>query len=138
MDLFEECIQALGGKVSIFSTQEKKNVITQMITKYPITNWARIDWNNIVNKRVTSLDAIYHDLNELGLIQTYGPSVFILWDEGTLPLLSADIIQVMDVIDDVTAVSFDTFLYASSGGYIVEIYHDGEVTIGWDGNSENH
>jgi hypothetical protein len=48
-----------------------------------------------------------------------------------LPTILSDIVRVTDVIYDVAAVSFDTWVYATSGKYIIEIYHEGEVTIGW-------
>ncbi|WP_438285294.1 CDI toxin immunity protein [Bacillus toyonensis] len=33
-------------------------------------------------------------------------------------------------IDDVTEVSFDTWIYAPHVGYTTELYHDGDIRIG--------
>ena len=37
---------------------------------------------------------------------------------------------IFKVIDDVTAVSFDTWIFSPSTGYVIEIFHDGEVRVG--------
>jgi hypothetical protein len=36
----------------------------------------------------------------------------------------------IEVIDDVTAVSFDTWIFSLASGYVIEIYHEGEVWVG--------
>ncbi|MFB6469029.1 hypothetical protein ACE38V_19945 [Cytobacillus sp. Hz8] len=33
-------------------------------------------------------------------------------------------------IDDVAAVSFDTWIFLLFPGYVIEIFHDGEVRVG--------
>ncbi|BEV38185.1 hypothetical protein BSB_12580 [Bacillus stercoris] len=39
------------------------------------------------------------------------------------------ILTQLNVIDDVTAVGSDTFMFSESG-YVIEFFHDGDVTIG--------
>lgn len=61
---------------------------------------------------------------------SYSNTVYIIWDEATLPIIKTDLHQVLQVIDDVTAVSFDTWIYSPDTGYVIEYYHDGEIRIG--------
>ncbi|MDA1477756.1 CDI toxin immunity protein [Bacillus changyiensis] len=57
----------------------------------------------------------------------YSHIVYISWDEGTLTI---NLDQVLEVIDDVTAVSFDTWIFSPLSRCVIEIFHDGEVKIG--------
>ncbi|MGQ0437679.1 CDI toxin immunity protein, partial [Bacillus sp. B-TM1] len=56
--------------------------------------------------------------------------IYIIWDEASLPIIKTNLHQILQVIDDVTAVSFDTWLYSPNLGYAIEFYHEGEVRIG--------
>ncbi|UYX52452.1 hypothetical protein M3Y14_29355 [Bacillus thuringiensis] len=56
--------------------------------------------------------------------------VYIIWDEASLPIIKTNLHQILQVIDDVTAVSFDTWIYSQDVGYVIEYYHEGEVRIG--------
>jgi hypothetical protein len=60
----------------------------------------------------------------------YHAVVYVIWDEGTLPIIKSDLQKVLEVIDDVIAVSFDTWIFSSELGYVIEIYHEGEVWVG--------
>lgn len=76
---------------------------------------------NTVDEIISFLD---QNMNE------YSNAVYIIWDEGTLPIIQSTLDKVFEVIDDVTAVSFDTWIFSSSTGYVIEIFHDGEVRVG--------
>jgi hypothetical protein len=56
--------------------------------------------------------------------------IYVIWHEGTLPVIQSNLGKVLEVIDDITAVSFDTWIFSSSSGYVIEIFHDGEVRVG--------
>ncbi|WP_237071922.1 hypothetical protein [Priestia flexa] len=61
----------------------------------------------------------------------YSNVVYVIWDEGTLPIIQTTLDKVLKDIDDVTAVSFDTWIFSPSTGYVIEIFHDGEVRVGF-------
>ncbi|MEL4027149.1 hypothetical protein NST89_00625 [Caldifermentibacillus hisashii] len=63
-------------------------------------------------------------------MKEYGKVVYVIWDEGTLPIIQSTLYKVFEVIDDVTAVSFDTWIFSPTLGYVIEIFHDGEVRVG--------
>ncbi|WP_308728038.1 hypothetical protein [Bacillus sp. MYb209] len=60
--------------------------------------------------------------NRYGLHSTI---VYIIWDEASLPIIKTNLHQILQVIDDVTAVSFDTWIYSQDVGYVIEYYHEG-------------
>lgn len=63
-------------------------------------------------------------------LNEYSDIIYVIWDEGTLPIIQSTLDKVFEAIDDVTAVSFDTWIFSPSSGYVIEIFHDGEVKVG--------
>ena len=57
--------------------------------------------------------------------------MYILWDEVSLPAVRTNLVKAIDVVDDVTAVSFDTWIFCSSENYVIEFYHENEIRVGW-------
>lgn len=50
--------------------------------------------------------------------------------ETSLPSLKTDLKTAMTTIDDITAVSFDTWLFNPLAKYVIELHHDDGMTIG--------
>lgn len=131
VSLLDECIVALGENSSILNNNEGNKIFDSFQEEWPITSWGRIDWEKIENKIVIdSIVNIKRDLESFLSLKSLEHSIYILWDEGTLPVLKASLTKTLDVIDDVTAVSFDTWFYCPSLDYVIEFYHEGEITIG--------
>jgi hypothetical protein len=42
----------------------------------------------------------------------YSNAVYVIWDEGTLPIIQTNLDKVFEAIDDVTAVSFDIWIFS--------------------------
>jgi hypothetical protein len=124
MTLLEKCITTLGNATSTLSQEETTTIFDKMTNQFSITSWGRIDWGKVRHKKVSSLDQVAKDVSA-------SDEVFILWDEGSLPALKTTVKNVLQAIDDVTAVSFDTWIYSSKGDYIIEFYHENEIKIGW-------
>jgi|WetSurMetagenome_2_1015567.scaffolds.fasta_scaffold334507_2 hypothetical protein len=126
MTLFEECLVALGNNAVVLSEKETSTIFEQMAKNFPITTYGRIDWPNIKHvKQISSIEEI------LLQIETKNDEVYILWDEASLPALKTNLSIALSVIDDVAAVSFDTWVYNPNTGYIIEFYHENEIAIGW-------
>ncbi|PEK30653.1 hypothetical protein COM05_22645 [Bacillus toyonensis] len=127
--LLEECIEALGAEIEILETNQGKIIVKSFGNVFPITSWGRVDWSNIQN---------YGDLyneDEIRLylqncFGTYSQTVYIIWDNARVPIIKTNLHQVLNVIDDVTAVSFDTWIYSPDVGYVIEYHHDGDIRIG--------
>lgn len=129
MSLFDECIEALGDDVLFFSDHNREQVLSDFESSFPFTEWGRIEWRKVSNHaEVNTVDEIISFLHKTK--KEYSNNVYIIWDEGTLPILYSTLDKVFEVIDDVTAVSFDTWLFSPSSEYVIEIFHDGEIKVG--------
>lgn len=124
MTLFEECLQALGPSSKVVDVQKSQEIFRKFEGTFPITKYARVDWSKIEKKvSISSIPEITENVDE-------NLEVMILWDNARLPVVSSTIKEVISVIDDVTAVSFDTWLFSPQEKIVVEFYHEGQVTLG--------
>ncbi|AQT86320.1 hypothetical protein ERICIV_01725 [Paenibacillus larvae subsp. larvae] len=128
MTLFEECIIALGNDVEILSQAETSYYFDELVKKFPVTSWARIDWNSIsIKKPIEELGEIIIWLNDMNIKNT---KVIILWNHTDSPGISTELRNALNVIDDITAVGSDTFMFCPHNNYVIEFYHEGEITVG--------
>lgn len=126
MTLFEECLVAIGKEAKVLSEKETSKVFDSFTTMFPITTWGRIDWEKVKHrKRITVINCLD------GHIYSSKDDVYILWDEASLPAIKLTLDSVLSVINEITAVSFDTWIYCPINRYVIEFYHDGEINIGW-------
>lgn len=123
MTLFDECIEALGNNAVLLSEEESRNVFQQFQAKYPLNSFLKIKWEDYDNKR------IFKHSNEIITEVKEDISVYIIWDNARLPVLESDLGSVLQVIDDVTAVSFDTWIYNPEKNFLIEFHHDGKITM---------
>lgn len=129
MTLFEECIEALGKDAILLPISERGNLIKLLIERYPLTFYGRIDWDKVDRKfNIGTVNDIKIEMEKLGC--NLDSEVYIIWDEATLPIVKTTLQQAIDSIDDVTAVSFDTWIFCQSIGYVIEFYHEGDITLG--------
>ena len=131
MSLLNECIEAIGDNAVVLSVPETENVFSIFEDMFPITSWARIDWEKINEKvNLVSSNELVLSLNNYFNKKELESHTYILWDEGSLPAMEAKLEQIIKVIDDVTSVSFDTWIFSLEFGYVIEFYHEGDITIG--------
>lgn len=115
---------------SNFIGRRNKKILNESEQRIPFTSWGRIDWERMKEKiEVEDVEEIIQVCKKK--VTNLNTSVFVLWDEGTLPVIKSDLIQCKAVIDDVLAVSFDTWFWSPNQGYVIEFYHEGEITIGF-------
>lgn len=135
MDLFEECIEALGnkGEVTILSEEQSRDVITSFEKSIP---WDysyihyKIDFSQISRKAEIELPEDI--LNELQKNKAdINEQVYVIWSDPTLPVIKTSIKNVISVIYDVLAVSSDTWIFCPKERYVVEYYHEGETYLGF-------
>jgi len=89
MSLLQECIESLDLISPILTKVEEKVVQSKMIKDFPFTQWARVDWDKVNNKRCSSLDKIDVDISDI--VSQFGDDIYIVWSEATLPILSTKI-----------------------------------------------
>lgn len=123
MTLLEECLGLLGKKIEVLSKEETDTIFESMLKIFPTTPWGRIDWNEVNHKRLSSISEIKKYISEK-------KEVYILWDEASLPSIKTSISNLLSYIDNILAVSFDTWLYLPDDKCVIEFYHEGEITFG--------
>ena len=129
MTLFEECIEALGKDAKILPKDVVEKILAKFDNDYPMTSWGRIDWDKVKEKKIiSSIEEIVPALkaekrNPFSL-------VFVIGSDPTIPILESKLDKILDSFDDVEAVSPNTWLYCPSDGWVIEIYHDGNITLG--------
>ena len=129
MSLFDECIEAFNGFVQVVSGEKRELIAKEFERCFPISEWGRIEWERAsAYSTVTTFEEIRSFLNQRK--HPYNENIYVIWDEQTLPILQSTLDHVFKVIDDVTAVSFDTWIFSPSSQYVIEILHDGEVRVG--------
>jgi hypothetical protein len=138
MSLLDECIQSLGKNIKVLSTVETGQIFSMFEDKFAISPWGRIKWEEVDFKiHLESASQIIQSLN-----QYFSPEqierVYILWDESSLPVVEASLHEVINMIDEVTAVSFDTWLFVPNPCYVIEFYHEGDIWMGIKSLTENN
>ncbi|NFP90988.1 hypothetical protein [Clostridium sporogenes] len=126
MTLYEECVEALKDNYTILGNNDKNRILTQLENKFLFTNYGRIDWDRVIKK-----EQVNDNLDIIEELVRNNTKVYIIWDEETLPVIKSDLFTVINAIDDITAVSFDTWIFSADKEFVIEFYHDGEIKIGF-------
>lgn len=121
--LFTECIASLHI-CEIISLEESDVLFEQMKNIFPITNYGRINWKDV--KEPISLD----NISDIYKICNPSKEYYILWDQRDIPCVTCKLETIIECIDDVLAVSFDTWLLSKDKKEVIEFYHEGNVVYG--------
>jgi hypothetical protein len=130
--LFEECLEALGSSTEIIKDDADKNkIFGSMVSKFPLAFYGRIDWMDVSKKHlVSSLQELLSILEKKGKIEQ--GQIYIIWSDPTLPILKSTLENILKNFDDVEAVRPNTWIYSPSAGWVIEFYHDGDITLGFE------
>lgn len=121
--LFTECIEALQG-CNIISLEESEILFNQMKNNFPLTTYGCIDWSCVENSLVLNTTS------DISRVFNINNEYYILWDQNDIPFVSCQLATIIENIDDVLAVSFDTWLLSKDKKEIIEFYHEGKMTYG--------
>ncbi|MFP4979359.1 hypothetical protein ACE6ED_28510 [Paenibacillus sp. CN-4] len=125
--LFEECIEALGEGTIIMSEESSETIRNVLVQTIPFTSWGRIDWEKI--PKWCKINAVTDALPTLKALNVdIRTPVYIIWG-GNHPVLQTHMPKIIDKVEDVLAVDFDTYIYCPTY-YVIEFYHEGEFTVG--------
>lgn len=122
--LFQECKNVLN-KCTILSLNESKEIFSRFENIYPILSSGSIDWKNFKGKLVK-----ISNVSELSTYINKSSKYYILWDKNNIPCILCDLYKILENIDDVLAVSFNTWLLSMDYKEVIEFYHLGNITIG--------
>lgn len=123
MTLLEECIEALGNDICIFNGDEKLDIEDKFYNMVSLTTWGRINWDKF--KSIGEVKGV-EDLNIIEGNKKY----YIIWGDIEMPIVKSELVNILNNLDDVIAVSFDTWLLAEDESMVIEFYHESDVTIG--------
>lgn len=98
-----------------------------LVEAMPWVRWGRIDWSKVEASREVTTDSVMDDLRELG-IPDENPEVIIMWFAVGRPVLETNLKNVLSHMDDVTAVSFDTWIVDKNRRFVLEHFHEDD----WD------
>jgi len=130
MDLFEECMEALGKNARISDEKVSKKIAFEFDKNFPLTSWGRIDWDKINKiKKVDLLEEIIPTIKEER--RNFSNLIYVIGSDLTIPIFESKLDTILENFDDVEAVSPNTWLYCPSDGWVIEFYHDGDTTIGF-------
>lgn len=121
--LFQECIEALK-MYKVLTLEDTDFIFRQMATNFPMTDYGCICWKKIDSK--IEIKKIYDIFNICSEQQEF----YILWDNLGLPGVQCKLDTIIENIDDVLAVSFDTWLLSRDKKEVIEFYHEGSIVYG--------
>ena len=122
--LFQECKNVLN-KCTILSLNESKEIFSRFENLYPILSSGSIDWKNFKGNLIKISNVL-----ELSTNINKSSKYYILWDKNNVPCILCDFNKILKNIDDVLAVSFNTWLLSMDYKEVIEFYHLGNITIG--------
>ena len=120
--LLQECLESTGGE--LLNYHEGNKVLEEIQEKIPFGLDGRVDFSKLKSKyniiEISSLSELIKNSIEF----------YVMWDQANLPCLKSKLKDIIRCIDDVTAVSFDTWVVSSDYNIIIEFNHEGEITLG--------
>ena len=121
--LFKECTNLLN-ECSILFLEESEVLFGKIKNNFPFTYYGCIDWNSI-NFCVTIND-IYDIYNIFKDYYEY----YIIWDQKDIPCVSCKLAAIIENIDGILAVYFDTWILSKDTKEVIEFYHEGTIVYG--------
>lgn len=121
--LFKECIDSLD-ECKVLSLEESEALFNQINDNFPMTSYGCIDWKSV--KDCIEIEHISDIYNIFKNCYEY----YILWDQKDIPCVSCKLATIIENIDDVLAVSFDTWLLSKDRKEIIEFYHEERIIYG--------
>lgn len=123
--LYKECIDVLCG-CKILSMKDSCDIFKTFETKYPITKSGHVNWNDFDGNVKNNLTVDFIK-NNMDLHTKY----YILWDMPNIPCVLCDLFAILNDIDEVLAVSFNTWLLSENMKNLVEFDSLGRITLGF-------
>lgn len=121
--LFQECIDSLK-EYHLLSLEESAKVFKEFEKNYPITLSGHIDWKKF--NGIVSEDGMPYIYENVDLHEKF----YILWDKQDIPCVICELTTILGCMDDVLAVSFNTWLLSLDTNEVIEFYHEGRITYG--------
>lgn len=119
--LLKECIISLGRNCEVLDEEKEFKIYNKFKKSIKFSN-SGVIWNNM--KSAIKIEDI-ESLKKLCSREYY----YIIWGLG-LPILECNIRDIIKNINDVIAVSPDTWVISREYDELIEFYHEGNITYG--------
>ena len=119
--LLKECIDALASDAEVLKKEDADKIYKIFSETIPFLPWG-IDWNQLNSVHVVD------DVKKLKDV-CRSEDFYIIWNVE-LPIIKSDLLSIIKCMDDISAVEPDTWLFSLSYEEVVEIYHEGKITLG--------
>ncbi|WP_296243182.1 MULTISPECIES: hypothetical protein [unclassified Psychrobacter] len=105
-------------KFRVLADEESRKVTDQFISSFPIrtSGSGGIDWNKVDRKVL--LTCIEEIKNQITFTLT--DSCFVIWNDAAHPVVATTVENIVKAFDDVTAVSFDTWIFIPRNNNVIE------------------
>lgn len=119
--LLNECIDNLSDNATVLNQEQSEQIYNKLKKTVPFGAWG-IDWLQFHDSKTV------HSYDEL-IAPCSNKQFYIIWGKD-LPIINCDIYSIVRYLDDISAVSPDTWLFSLDFNEVIELYHDGKITVG--------
>jgi hypothetical protein len=127
------CVKAEERRqVRLLGHEESGTFESTSLNKLPQTNWGTIDWDKVSR---TEQYPVEGETDGAELVKRIVSSriapdsdVVVFWANLVVPTLYLPVRIAVEVMEEVLAVSHDVWLYFSSENFLIEYFHEGQVT----------
>lgn len=120
--LLQESLQALK-EYNILPVSEMQGIIKNTEKNFSFNQYGRIDWAKVKKSAEIDRDRFLEIIDREKMY-------YIIWDEIQLPIVESAGENIIFAIEDLLAVSFDTWLVSFDFKEIIEFYHEGKIIRG--------
>ena len=119
--LLKECIIALESSAEILKKEDADKIYKTFQERIPFLPWG-IDWKQLYSVHIVD------DIKKLRDV-CKSEDFYIIWN-AELPIIKSDLLSIIGCMDDISAVEPDTWLFSLNYDEVVELYHEGKITVG--------
>lgn len=119
--LLKECINALASDAELLKKEDADKIYKIFNETIPFLPWG-IDWKQLKSVHVVD------DVKKLKSV-CRSEYFYIIWN-AELPIMKSDLFSIIRCIDDISAVEPDTWLLSLNCDEVIELYHEGKITVG--------
>lgn len=127
LDLFD-----IRDDVFPLAKEDAERIMDEFVQVFPITEWGRIDWSKVERKESIEdedIDLIKDVLISQGL--ELSQEAFLMYGYGDYPFVKTSLERILINLEEVSWFGSDQFIYCPTSKFVIEYFHDGDITIGW-------
>lgn len=114
------------------SKEDEELIMDEFVHVFPVTEWGRVDWSKVESK-VSFEDEDIDSIKDVFIAQGLDLSqeVFLLFVYGDFPFVKTSLQRILVNLEEVRGSGSDQFIYCPTSKFVIEYFHDGDITIGW-------